>query len=265
MSRIFDALKKSRTPLSAAVEPAMVPTPAVTPMVPVGPPSIMPMPASPASRSYAAGTLLALPRVEIVRAATLPEDLARELSALRVNLESAFEGLPSRVVMLLSSQRGEGTSTVAWRFASLLATESGRRVLLADLHARRSSLSERLERGEAPSSGHATDGELSVLPLSAEARERGVLTASSTRPLIAALAGSYDWVVLDGPPVLESPDAVELAALADGVVLVVQAGSAKRPVVSRAAEMLRKGGGRVLGSVLNRRRLEIPEFIYRRI
>jgi Mrp family chromosome partitioning ATPase len=51
----------------------------------------------------------------------------------------------------------------------------------------------------------------------------------------------------------------------DGVVLVVHAGRAKRPVVTRAVDMLRKSGGRVLGTVLNRRVHEIPGFIYRRI
>jgi Mrp family chromosome partitioning ATPase len=36
-------------------------------------------------------------------------------------------------------------------------------------------------------------------------------------------------------------------------------------VVARAVELLRKSGARILGSVLNRRRMEIPGFIYRRI
>jgi len=49
------------------------------------------------------------------------------------------------------------------------------------------------------------------------------------------------------------------------VVLVIRSGSTKRPVALRAAEMLRKSGVRVLGTVLNRRLLEIPDFIYRRI
>ena len=69
----------------------------------------------------------------------------------------------------------------------------------------------------------------------------------------------------DGPPVLESPDAASLAAVADGVAIVVQAGRTKRPVLSRSVDLLRKAGAHVLGTVLNRRRLEIPGFIYRRI
>jgi Mrp family chromosome partitioning ATPase len=48
-------------------------------------------------------------------------------------------------------------------------------------------------------------------------------------------------------------------------VLVIQVGRSKRPVLSRAADLLAKAGSRMLGSVLNRRVHEIPEFIYRRI
>ncbi|MBI3538877.1 MAG: chromosome partitioning protein, partial [Candidatus Eisenbacteria bacterium] len=68
-----------------------------------------------------------------------------------------------------------------------------------------------------------------------------------------------------GPAILESPEATDFATLADGVVLVVRAGHTKRPVVARAVDLLRKSGARVLGTVLNRRRLEIPDFLYRRI
>ena len=85
------------------------------------------------------------------------------------------------------------------------------------------------------------------------------------RESLDAVASGYDWIVIDGPPVLESPDAATLGAVADGVVVVVQAGRTKRPVLARSVDLMNRAGGRVLGMVLNRRRLEIPEFIYRRI
>jgi Mrp family chromosome partitioning ATPase len=85
------------------------------------------------------------------------------------------------------------------------------------------------------------------------------------RQLLDSVEPGFDWIIMDGPPVLESPDSASLATAADGVVMVVQAGRTKRPVLSRSVELLRKAGARVLGTVLNRRRLEIPGFIYRRI
>jgi len=256
MTRIFDALKKAQTPLTSPINP--VPSP-VTPPLPVATPGVAPV--APVAR--AAPPLTALPRIDVVRVPTLDTEDARELSTLRVGLESAFSGRATRVVMFASSQGGEGTSTVARRFAALLAAETGRRVLLADMHATRPALTRWMEQEAAhPGPGEI---EMSVLPIPADALARGALAASAARPLLAALGGAFDWVVLDGPPVLGSPESVELAALADGVVLVVHSGTAKRPVVSRAAALLRSGGARVLGTVLNRRRLEIPEFIYRRI
>ena len=110
---------------------------------------------------------------------------------------------------------------------------------------------------------------------------------------LPAIAGSdldrQGTVALPEPPQIVRPDAIAsrlgpdavhngllaeadpLPALelediaADGIVLVVRSGHTKRPVVSRAADLLRKSGARVLGTVLNRRRLEIPDFLYRRI
>ncbi len=104
-----------------------------------------------------------------------------------------------------------------------------------------------------------------LLPLPEGAFEASTLTPVSLRESLDAIASGYDWIVIDGPPVLESPDAATLGAVADGVVVVVQAGRTKRPVLTRSVDLVGRAGGRVLGIVLNRRRLEIPGFIYRRI
>jgi Mrp family chromosome partitioning ATPase len=256
MTRIFDALKKAQTPIVSPVTP--IPAPAAPPL-PIVTPGTAPPPMAPTRVSH---PLTALPRIDVIHVPALDEQDTRELATLRIGLDSALAG-GGRTVMFASSQGGEGTSTVARRFAALLAGEHGRRVLLVDLHGRRPALSQWMDREIAhPAPGAA---ELSVLPLPADVRARGAMTAATGRPLLEALGQAFEWVVLDGPPVLGAPESVELAALADGVVLVVQSGSAKRPVVSRAASLLRAGGARVLGTVLNRRRHEIPEFIYRRI
>ena len=196
------------------------------------------------------------------------------MAALRVSLESALRDRNPRVVMFLSPQGGEGTSTVSLQFAQALARDPGVRPVVVDTndappgvrhglvgarrdHFREASLARRRAAGR----------ELEpVRRARAGGRRRtGLYQPSTLRQLLDASVTGFDWVILDGPPVLESPDASALGALADGVVLVVQAGRTKRPVLTRAADLLRKAGARVMGSVLNRRVLEIPEFIYRRI
>lgn len=57
-------------------------------------------------------------------------------------------------------------------------------------------------------------------------------------------------VLIDAPPVLQAAEVSALAGLADGVVLVVQAGVTARLAATRAAEQVRRAGGEVLGVVL---------------
>jgi Mrp family chromosome partitioning ATPase len=66
---------------------------------------------------------------------------------------------------------------------------------------------------------------------------------------LTALRRSYDYVVIDGPPVLGSGDANVIEAVSDGVLLMARAASTKGAELSRAAQQL--GDRRILGVVLN--------------
>lgn len=258
MTRIFEALKKSRV----ARPPAHLPAPPVQPLH---------------GRTAAAGASplrvpgdmgLRVHRVEGGR--DLPEDVVREMTALRMTLETSLAPNSARSVLFMSAQRGEGTSTVAAQFAVTLARDAQTRVLLLDLSARRPSPF--VEEAAGGGAGETAlvqpihgSGRLDVVPVPASAREAGIVAAPTAREWIETLSPGYDWIVLDGPAVIESPDAPPLAAVADGVVIVVEAGRTKRPVLHRATDLLRKSRANLIGTVLNRRRLEIPEFLYRRI
>ena len=60
-----------------------------------------------------------------------------------------------------------------------------------------------------------------------------------------------DLVVVDMPPILSVSDTLTLAPLADGVILVADAGLTKRGAVLQAREQLDQMGVQLLGSVLN--------------
>jgi Mrp family chromosome partitioning ATPase len=205
--------------------------------------------------------------------AILPSDVLREMTALRVSLEVAITAHTPRTVVFLAAQSGAGTTTVAAQFARALAGDDRLRILLVDANAQRSAygpdgraLSGHEPRGAVYGvSAPRAAGNLDFMPLPESARQTHLLPVEAMRDSLRAVASGYDWIVLDGPPVLESPDAAPIGAVADGVVIVVQAGRTKRPVLARTVDLLRRAGGQVLGIVLNRRRLEIPEFIYRRI
>jgi Mrp family chromosome partitioning ATPase len=61
---------------------------------------------------------------------------------------------------------------------------------------------------------------------------------------------SFDWVILDTPPVTLLSDTPLLAAMVDAVVMVIDAGSSQYAAVERAIENL--GREKVIGVVLNR-------------
>jgi Mrp family chromosome partitioning ATPase len=256
MTRIFEALKKTQ------------PAPAAVPFPP--PPakaaSAAPSPAALQTVLGRAAAAVARSEPETMVATRLPADVVRELAALRVNLEASFDERATRVVLFVSSVAHEGTTTVASQFASLLANDSRLRVLALDLNARRPALASRFGRDAARGRGEAELDEprLALMRLAQHSPGAGVAPIAA-RALITSVAGSYDWIIVDGPPILDSPEMTDVAPLADGVVLVVRSGHTKRPVVSRAVDLLRKSGARVVGTVLNRRRLEIPGFLYRRI
>ena len=76
------------------------------------------------------------------------------------------------------------------------------------------------------------------------------LTSERMRRLLTEARESFDWVIIDTPPVMLLPDAHLLASMVDGAVLVVRASSTPHEHVKRAAETI--GRQRILGVVLNR-------------
>jgi len=62
-----------------------------------------------------------------------------------------------------------------------------------------------------------------------------------------------------------SAEAALLAAMAQGVVVVVEADRTRWQVIKNAADQVAAQGGRVLGTMLNRQRHYIPGLIYRRL
>jgi Mrp family chromosome partitioning ATPase len=62
---------------------------------------------------------------------------------------------------------------------------------------------------------------------------------------------SFQFVILDTPPVLPMADARVLARMVEGVVLVVRAGQVPKPMLRRAFTLLEATGANVLGAVFN--------------
>jgi Mrp family chromosome partitioning ATPase len=81
--------------------------------------------------------------------------------------------------------------------------------------------------------------------------------------LMALLREEYDVIIMDTPPILPVTDAVVASSLADGIILVVQAGKTRHGEVHRAQEVLEEAHANLLGVVVNRAHLRVNEYYAR--
>jgi hypothetical protein len=82
---------------------------------------------------------------------------------------------------------------------------------------------------------------------------------------LAGLRSEFDFAVIQGPAAGSSSEAALLAELADGIVLVLEAGNTRKASARKVKECLQAGSSRILGTVLSERLFPIPERIYQRL
>jgi capsular exopolysaccharide synthesis family protein len=186
--------------------------------------------------------------------------------SLRTNLEFFSLDEPIRTLVVTSPGAEEGKSTVLANLAVVLA-QGGKRVILADCDLRRPTqhtlfgldnttglttmMVDETAQSEPPLRKTSVDG-LRVLPAGPSPPNPAELLGSRRmKEAMAALLEQADLLLFDAPPVLAVTDALVLAVQADGVLLVVKAGSTKREHVQQAKERLERVNARIVGSVLN--------------
>ena len=103
------------------------------------------------------------------------------------------------------------------------------------------------------------------LPLHLPELELAVVESKSLDSCIKEMKAQADWVLFDSPPINSFNDAIALATRIDGVIIVVEAERTKWEVALRAKQRIEGISGNILGVVLNRRRLYIPNWLYRRL
>lgn len=169
-----------------------------------------------------------------------------------------------KVVMMASAVASEGKSLTSSNLALTLSESYQRNVLLIDGDLRRPSLHTifGLEPNPGLAEGllstddrklplHRVSSRLTVLTAGQPTSDpMGALASDRMRRLVEEARETFDWVVIDTPPIGLLSDASLLSQIADGAILVVKAGSTPHDLVQRAIATL--GKDRVLGVVLNR-------------
>jgi len=185
----------------------------------------------------------------------------RRLAAI---LHDAHNTSGLKVIMVASAVAGEGKTLTASNLALTFSESYHKRVLLIDADLRRPTLHSvfRLDAAMGLGDGLMSQGDtkmlvrqvsprLAVLPAGRPSSDpMAGLTSTRMRRLLEEARESFDWVILDTPPIMLLPDAHLLASMVEGAVLVVRAGSTPHELIRRSADAI--GRPRILGVVLNR-------------
>lgn len=190
---------------------------------------------------------------------------AESFRALAANLKYVAVDRDVQVVMMTSSAPHEGKSSVSIGLAAALA-ESGHRVLLIDADLRRSTVAAQLHLEGAvgvtsilvgdvtfqEALQHSTAINADVIAGGAIAPNPGQLISSHRlRELVEEARKNYEYVIIDSAPALVVSDALWLADLTDGVLVVARSGRTRRKQLVGVLSALKSTHKEVLGVVLN--------------
>lgn len=194
-----------------------------------------------------------------------------KLATRLLEMRTADEGY---VIAFAANMPGEGASFVSYNLARILAAGLGRRTLWIDAnflspnpvlrHRDNDTFSAHLA-APAGVGLRRPEGRLTLMPGGEGLAAQKADLADNTRRVYGALREQYEFVIVDCPPVLEAVEAAWLGAAADGMVVVVEARRLKSQVINHGLQSLREQKVNVLGTVLNRRRFDLPKAIYDRL
>ena len=189
---------------------------------------------------------------------------------LRTKLQFSFaDEKACRVIGVSSALTGEGKSLSSVNLAYSLS-QLNQRVLLIDCDMRRPSLSAKLPIQKAPGLSDFLAGQsradnlIQNCGLKNDERAFHVVSAGRNPPnpmellssrrmeqMLALLRQNYDYIILDLPPVGEVGDALAVAKLTDGMLLVVRQNYGNRLALGAAVRQFEFVDSRILGIVYN--------------
>lgn len=193
---------------------------------------------------------------------------AETLRSARLAIDFAIAGAASKTIGIISVLPGEGKSTISVNFAQLLAAQ-GARVVLVDADIRnpgatrelgrkaKAGLLEVLLEGRDYRELLLGDPKSGLLFLPAVIKQRvphssELLMSGAMRKLLADLAGSFDYVIVDLPPIGPVIDARAIAGRIDGFLMVTEWGQTSRRVVRHTLETEPVIREKCVGVILNK-------------
>lgn len=191
--------------------------------------------------------------------------LTESIDSVRTQLMHDSSSKRRQVVMVTSATTQEGRTTVASQLAASLA-RAGRRTLLVDGDMRRPALHALFDVPLEDGLCEVLRAEVDVADVIRPTHAEGLwlltagycdidaihaLATEQMQPAFEKLRSEYDFIIIDGAPVLGMSDALIFGQYCDGAILSVRRDFSQMPKINEAALLLRSVGVRLIGSVVN--------------
>jgi capsular exopolysaccharide synthesis family protein len=221
-------------------------------------------------KKTASCSLLTKANIPVVPVRDAPNSLVSEIyRTIQANLKFFSSNQLLNTIVVTSSVPQEGKSLVSANLAAAMA-QGGQRVLLIDADIRRPlqhqlwNLSNQIGLADVIEDDRIRLSELGMIIRPTTMNSLSLLTSGTLADypttllnsnrmtsILNYLAVSYDFVVIDAPPILPFADASALGSIADGVLLVVRPGMVDPESAIATQEILERSGQNVLGLVVN--------------
>ncbi|PEL07042.1 tyrosine protein kinase [Bacillus sp. AFS017336] len=191
--------------------------------------------------------------------------ISDQFRTIRTNLHFLTENIANKVLLITSTRKGEGNSTIAANLAVSMAQQK-EKVLLIDANLREASihtifkisnnvgltdlltnhlsLEEVVTRTEIGNLDVLTSGTISFNPVE-------LLANSTVKELYKKLIAFYDIVLIDSPSIIDYTETRVLANQCDGVVLVINRGKTEIEKTNEASRIIELSHGRLIGAIFN--------------
>ncbi len=177
--------------------------------------------------------------------------------------------------------QGNGCTTTVGYFSIYLATKIQKKVLLMDLNLIKPDINRFFEHDEPRSflDIYSTNSiqdcnlieplkrNLVVVTNDGEPFEEasGWLDSNYFDDFLQTAKTRFDYIFLDSAPISASHETRIISPRVDAVILLLESGRSRRKVALKIKKDIEESGGRILGTIINKRNYYIPKWLYNKL
>ena len=181
---------------------------------------------------------------------------------------------------LASCQHCAGTTSLTWSLARIFSEITDKEIVIVEANMNTPILGQVLGLDEKPGfhefvSGYENLDEVVQQPggerfsvITAgdcDSSHRKILSQPNLERALLKIRDRFEITIVDTAPLLIYPDTLSLAGSLDGLILVLKAESDEWEVAKLAKRAASDTGTNIVGAILNRKPLYIPDWLYQRL